>query len=89
MSQSPSISWRGALPRVCCPSFAAAQDLPHHLDLAAGEGFVLLHATGWNNWRDDSQAVAPEYCTDSRLKHNPSLSVEEAYLLVLERRPEV
>lgn len=30
----------------------------------------------------------PEYCTDSRLKHIPSLPVKKAHLIVLELQPE-
>lgn len=43
----------------------------------------------YNNWRDSSWlAATPGDCTDSSLKHTPSLSVKEDYLLLLEFRPE-
>lgn len=72
---------------------AATQGTP--LDLLALESgvFVFLGGTAstWNcnKQRDSSwKTTTLGHRTDSRLKHTPSLSVKETYLLIAEHWPE-
>lgn len=50
---------------------------------------MFLSSMGLYNQEDSSwQVTTPGHHTDSRLKHNPSLLLKQAYLLSLELNPE-
>ena len=65
-------------------SMTASQGTPlEHLALVV-KRLALLALRDCNNPCSSCQATPPGHCTKNRLKHIPSLSVKEAYLLVLE-----
>lgn len=62
----------------------ASQGTPlEHLALVV-KRLALLALRDCNNPCSSCQATPPGHCTKNRLKHIPSLSVKEAYLLVVE-----
>ena len=79
-----SLSWELCHTSV---SMTATQGTPlEHLALVV-KWLALLALRDCNNPCSSCQATPPGHCTKSRLKHIPSLSVKEAYLLVMELTP--
>ena len=69
---------------------AATQRTPSGSPGSGGQGSLQSWVPGdCNNLRDSSwQITNPADCTDSSLKHTPSLSMKDIYLLIQELQSE-
>lgn len=92
--QNASICQRAVFTCIWCPSFksgapifvTAVQGMPLDYLTLVARGASVLRPSEIITSRDIifGRLPPPGHCTDSKLKHTPSLSVKKDYLLVLQ-----